>query len=384
MLITQVYDLVNTATREVLGESAILKEDLSNVVDIGSAVMNANAYDAYVKSLVNHIGKVIFVNRGYSGSAPSVLKDGWEYGSVLEKIAMKLPIASEDESWELENGVSYDSSIFYQPDVYTKFFNKKVTFEIDISILERQVKQSFSSATQLNGFISLIYATVEKSITVKLDALILRTITNFIGETIYDDFGSALLSGGSHVKAVNLLYLYNQKYGTQLTVANCLETPDFIRFACYIMGLYKERLATMSTLFNVGGMERFTPSDLLHCVLLADFEKSATVFLQSGTFNKDLVALPKHETVSFWQGSGTSYAFADVSKIDVKTASNVSVSTTGVLGVMFDNDALGVNNVDRRVTSHYSAKGEFWNNFYKNEAQYFNDLNENFVVFFVA
>ena len=63
MNVEQVYNLVNAATGEVLGETSLVARDLSNVIDVGTAVFNANAVDAYVKSLVNHIGKVIFVNR---------------------------------------------------------------------------------------------------------------------------------------------------------------------------------------------------------------------------------------------------------------------------------------------------------------------------------
>lgn len=130
MDVKQIYELVNNATSEILGEeSTLLSEDLSNLVDIGTEIFNANAMDRYVRSLVNHIGKVIFVNRKYSGSAPSVLMDSWEYGSVVEKISGDLPLATENESWELEDGQVYENQTFYKPTVSAKFFNNKVTFE---------------------------------------------------------------------------------------------------------------------------------------------------------------------------------------------------------------------------------------------------------------
>ena len=384
MEVKQIYALVNSATGEILGESALLKEDLSNVVDVGTAVFNASAVDAYVKSLVNHIGKVIFVNRPYSGNTPSVLMDGWEFGSVLEKITAKLPDATENESWELEANASYDPNIFYKPEVSAKFFNKKVTFEVPMSFTEMQVKQSFSSAAQLNGFLSMLYNAVEKAMTVKVDSLIMRTINNMIGETVYADYGAANLNSKSGIKAVNLLYLYNQQYSENLTAANALTDPDFIRYAAYVMGLYKSRLSKISTLFNIGGEDRFTPPDMLHFVMLADFRKAADVFLQSGTFNEEFTRLPKAEEVPYWQGSGTGYAFTDTGKVYITTASGHDETVTGILGVMFDRDALGVTNLDRRVTTNYNPKAEFYTNWYKFDAGYFNDTNENFVVFFVA
>lgn len=382
MEVKQIYEFVNETVKEVLGDEALVQEDLSNIVDIGNSVFDGNAFDKYVRSLVNHIGRVIFVNRKYNGSAPSVLMDGWEYGSILQKISSEMPEAEENESWELIDGASYDPNIFRKPVAEQKFFNKKTTFEIDRSITEKQVKQSFSSAEQLNGFISMLYNEVDKAMTVMTDNLIMRTINNFTGETLHNAFPTGTYTG-THIRAVNLLAEYNTQYGTQLTKDKCMVDPAFIRFAAYRMGLYKDRLARISTLFNVGGAQRFTPNDMLHFVTLSDFNTAANIFLQSDVYHNDYVRLPKSETVPFWQGSGTDYSFSNVSAINVKTTSGDTVSIDGVLGVMFDRDALGVANFERRITTNYNPKAEFTNYFYKQDAQYFNDLNENFVVFFV-
>lgn len=384
MEVKQIYQIINNVTGEILGESAVISEDLSNIVDIGTSIFNANAVDNYVKSLVNHIGRVIFVNRPYSGNVPSVLMDSWEYGSVLEKINAELPDATENESWELASGTSYDPNVFYKPVVAAKFFNKRVTFEIPMSFTERQVKESFSNAEQLNGFLSMLYNTIDKAMTVKVDALVMRTINNMIGETLHADFASGTYNSASGVKAVNLLYLYNQRYGTSLTAEKAITEPEFIRFASYEMGVYMSRMSKISTLFNIGGKDRFTPSDMLHVVLLADFKKSANVFLQSDVFHDSFTELPNADVVPYWQGSGTGYSFADISTVKIKTASGATIDASGILGVMFDRDALGVTNLDRRVTTNYNPKAEFYNNWYKFDAGYFNDTNENFVVFFVA
>ena len=386
MEVKQIYELMNTVTNEVLGKSDLVTEDLSNVVDIGTEIFNANAVDNYVRSLVNHIGKVVFVNRPYSGSVPSVLMDGWEYGSICEKISADMPEATENESWKLEDGTSYDPNIFYQPKVSAKFFNKRVTFEVPMSFTERQVKESFSNAAQLNGFISMLYNEIDKSMTVKIDSLVMRTISNMIGTTVYSDFQSADQSTKSGVKAVNLLKLYKDRNASaaEMTASQAITSPDFIRFASYMMGMYEKRLAKISTLFNIGGKARFTPADMLHVVLLADFASAAGAYLQSDTFHNEFVALPKAEIVPYWQASGTGYAFSDTSQINIKMPDNNTIVVNGILGVMFDRDALGVCNKDRRVTTNYNAKGEFWNQWSKFDCEYFNDTNENFVVFFVA
>lgn len=382
MQVSQIYEIVNDTVKETLGAEAVLNEDLSNVVDIGDAVFDANAFDKYVRSLVNHIGRVIFVNRTYSGGAPSVLMDGWQYGSILQKISSEMPEATENESWELIDGTSYDPNIFRKPVAIQKFFNKKTTFEIDRSITEKQVRQSFSSAEQLNGFLSMLFNEVEKALTVMTDNLIMRTINSFTGETIYNAFNTADYSGTS-IRAVNLLKQYNEIYGETLTADKAITSPEFIRYAAYVMGIYKDRMSRMSKLFNIGGMQRFTPENMLHFVTLSDFTRAADVFLQSGTFHNDFVRLPKSETVPYWQGSGTDYSFDSISSINVTTPNGHTVNISGILGVMFDRDALGVANFERRITTNYNPKAEFTNYFYKQDAQYFNDLNENFVTFFI-
>lgn len=396
MEVKQIYTLINSVSGEVLGRTDIVSEDLTGIVDLGTEVFNQNAADNYVKSLVNHIGKVVFVNRPYAGKVPSVLMDAWEFGSVLEKISADVPEAEENDTWNLQDGQSYDQDVFHKPTVSAKFFNSKVTFEVPVSITERQVKESFSNAAQLNGFISMIYAAVEKSMTIKADALIMRTINNMIAETVLADaqaFGAtaagdmagADLSSASTARCVNLLKLYNDKTGasTKLTAAKAITDPDFIRFASYVMGTYADRLQSISTVFNVGGKERFTPKDMLHVVLLSDFAKAAQTYLYSDTFNRGDVLLPQAETVPFWHGSGKNYDFANTGHINVKESGGKAVEISGVLGVMFDRDALGVCNLDRRVTTNYNAKAEFFNNYYKFDAGYFNDTNENFVVFFI-
>lgn len=386
MKITQLHELVNTVTQEILGKETVVQEDLSNVVDIGKEIINTDNVDNYVKKLVNHIGKVVFKNRLYSGGAPSVLMDSWEYGSILEKVSADLPNATENSSYNLQNGVDYSPDIFYQPSVSAQFFNSKITFEIPLSFTERQVKESFSNANQLNGFISMLTTSVENAMTVKLDGLIMRTINNMIGETLKADLEKegVLDLTGTGVKAVNLLKLYNDEYAKTLTKDKALSDSEFIRYATYIIGLYSDRMSKISTLFNIGGKERFTSGEYLNTVLLSDFEKASNVFLKADLQNENMVTLPKHETVPYWQSSGLTYSFDDVSSINVKTSTGAEINASGILGVMFDREAIGVANLDRRVTTNYNPKAEFYTNFYKFDAGYYNDLNENFVVFFIG
>ena len=378
MKVTQIKDLVNNSLKEVNGSSELLKEDLSNVVDIGKELLNNDDIDNFVKKLVDRVGKTVFNDRVYQGSAPSVLMDAWEYGSVVEKIDADLPKVEENDSWKLEDGKSYDQDIFYQPKVSAKFFNSKTTFDIPMSFTKTQVESAFSSPTELNSFISMLMVKTQNAMTVNLDGLIMKTINNFTANVINAKKG---------MQVVNLLDLYNKTAQTKVTVDNALTSPDFIKFANLTINTYRDRLTKMSTLFNQAGLNKFTPVDNQHLVILSDLASASKVYLESDTYNQDNVKINNYDTVPYWQGSGTTYNFKDTSKIDIAIkdgAQTKEVIQTGILGVLFDTSALGVSCQNPRTTTAVNARAEFYTNFNKYDAMYYNDLNENFVVFMIA
>ena len=384
MKVEQLYPLINDITKEALGESAVVNEDLSNIIDVGDQIIGAMGVDNYVKALVDRIGKVIFVSRVYRGSVPSVLRSDWEFGSILEKIDCELPDAIQvNDTWDLQDNSSYDPFVFRGAQITAKFFNKKVTFEVDISVAKRQVEESFTSPQQLNTFVEMIFTAVENSMTIKIDELIMRGINTGIAETVYDEFNTtSSFSANTGVKAVNLLKLYNDRYGTSLTQANCVTDKDFIRFASFVIGTHITRMSKMSTLFNVDGKARFTPADELSLVMHTDFWNGAKAFLYSDTFHNEFVKLPDAEVVPYWQGSGTTYALADTTTIKETTPSGHTMTITGVLACAFDRRGIACCNYRRDTESIYNPRGQFFNNFFKFDCHLIVDPGENLVVFF--
>ena len=378
MKVTQIKELVNSSLKEVNGTSEVLKEDLSNVVDIGKDLINNDDIDNFVKKLVDRVGKTVFNDRLYQGSAPSVLMDAWEFGSIVEKVDADLPDVQENDSWNLQDGKSYDQDIFYQPKVSAKFFNSKITFDIPMSFTKMQVKSAFNSATELNSFLSMLMTKVQNALTVHLDGLIMKTINNFTAQVVHAKKG---------LQAVNLLSLYNSTTGDTLTSAKALTTPAFIKFANLTINSYRDRIAKMSKLFNNGGVNKFTPLANQHLVVLSDFASASKVYLEADTYNQDNVKISNYDSVPYWQGTGTKYGFDDISKIDVAIkdgATTTEVTQSGILGVLFDTNALGVSCQNPRTTTAVNARAEFYTNFNKYDAMYYNDLNENFIVFMVA
>ena len=388
MKVTQIAELVNGITEQVLGKSAELTaENMKNIVDVGTSLTDSANIDNYVRALADRIGKVIFVDRPYSGSAPALLYDSWDYGSILEKISAEMPDATVNETWELTDGKDYSQDVFHKPVVSAKFFNKKVTFECEQSYTERQVKSAFISPSDYNAFLTMLYNSVEKSMTIKIDGLISRTINNMIGETVHADFATVTdgdYSKSDSVRCVNLLKQYNGISGKSLTVEKCFYDPDFLRYSAFVIKSYTDRIKRISTLFNVGGKDRFTPVDKQMLILNSDFATFEDVYLSSDVYHNEIVKIPNYSTVPFWQSSGKTFNRDITTAIDVTLNDGTNIAFGGIVGVLFDHDALGVTCTDRRVNTYYNAKAEFYNNFYKFDSSYFNDLNENFVVFFVA
>ena len=377
MKVTQIKDLVNSSLKELNGSSTLLKEDLSNVVDVGTEIFDTDNVENFVKKLIDRVGSTVFNTRVYQGSAPSVLMSSWEFGSVLEKVDSELPDVEENDSWSLENGKDYSPNIFYQPKVSAKFFNSKVTFDIPISFTRMQVKSAFNSASELNGFLSMLMNSVQNAMTVHIDGLIMKTINNMT---------ATVLNGKKGLQVVNLLDGYNANATTKLTAQNALQNADFIKYANLVINTYRDRISKLSTLFNQGQKSKFTPLANQHLVVLSDLASASKVYLESETLHDDNVKISNYDTVPYWQGSGTTYSFDDVSSIDVAIKDGKStkeIKASGILGVLFDTNAVGVTCQNQRVTTNYNPRAEFYTNFTKFDAGYYNDLNENFIVFTV-
>lgn len=385
MKITQIAELVNTSIKEATGLESVVLEDLSNVVDVGNEIMDSENVDPVIKKLVDHIGKVVVVDRVYKGGAPKVLMDSWEYGAVLEKINIEFPpVATDTEDWKLQNGTSYDQNIYTAPKASVKFYSDKVTFTVPISITERQFKCAFSSANQLNAFVSALYTSIENALTVSMDKLIMQTICNFIAEVLHNEYPTQDYSTKTGRMAINVLKKYNDTFPEKaLTKANYRYSADFQQFVIAETDNIVKKLQSMTTLYNIGAKERFTPKDMLHCVFLSEFQNNIPKYLLAEKYNEGYLSLPKFETVNFWQGTGKDYSYESCSSIHVKNGEK-DIVASDILAVLFDNNALGVSNLDRRVKSHKNERAEFTNYWYKNDAGFFNDFNEQFVVLFAA
>lgn len=402
MKVTQIATTLNNVNKEMIGTEAIdVAEDLSNIVDCGKEVLdfvntNEKNFDNYMKKLIDQVGRVIFVDRAYTSQAPNILKDSWEYGSIMMKVRAELMDAQDNSTWSLGDipgdgtvGMTGDTQtpsrldpfVLNKPNVNAKFYNKKVTYEVPISLASYQLKEAFRSASDMSRFFSMIENRIRTKRILCTDALIMATLRNLIGNKI--------ASG----KAINVLPLYNATLtgtgATPVDAEHFFTTPDAIRFTNKLVALYKKYMREASTLYNEGDYVTFTPEDRLKAVFLSEYVKDAEVYLYSDTFHNEFDKLSGYSEVGYWQGTGTqpndiasrSKVAGKFTTIDEKT---IEVGADGVIAVLFDEQAAAVCCENDRVTSIYNPRGEYTNYFYKWDANYMNDLEENVVVFYVS
>ena len=384
MKVKQIATILNTVINpEQIGETAVVNEDLSNIVDVGKTLTAAGTFgenfDNFTKALIDQVGKVVFVDRVYTAQGPNLLRDSWEYGSVLQKVRCDLPDADDNKTWslaDLANGSTVDPFVITKPTVKAKYFNSKTTFEVPITLAEEQVKEAFKSPSDMNRFMSMIENRVLMKRALCTEAMSKRTLNNLIAQKIH-----------AKSNVVNLLKDYNTAYTKTLTAATCLSDPDFLKYCAKTIMMYKKYIGEASMLYNNDGYVTFTPEDRLEFTVLSEFSKDLQVYMYADTYNKEFVQLDGYSEVAYWQGSGTNNAFNEISKIDVKAltadGTEFTVSQTGVVAVMYDRDAAAICNENARVTSIYNPKAEYWNYFYKYDCAYMNDTAENCIVFII-
>lgn len=390
MQVTQIATQINEWLSEKCGDARfdedeaanyIVREDLANIVDIGTRIYNNEWQDNFVKSMIDRIGRMVFVNRRTRGFAPDLQRNDWEFGSVMSKSRTKRFPAKQNPSWKLQAGQTVDQFQFNPPTVRNKFYNIKVAWQIDCSFAEVQVKEAFTSAGEMGRFFAMIESAIQQSLDDQMDLLTMRAINGFIAEKI--DRGSGV---------IDLLTPYNTIKSTSYTLENMTYVNDWCTYAAYQILLAKQRIAARTSIFNANdeaGYDTATPGSFLRFVLHSDIAEALNVYLNAVTYHNDFDDIGSYDVVPMWQTAGTEWQRDATTRIDIDLPSNVDrevanykyMDRIGIIGCMFDTDAIVINNNNQRVKSSYNSNGEYYNNFFKVDTNIVIDLEENGIVF---
>lgn len=383
--VTQLYSILNAVASQSMGSAAVAVVDTRSMVALGDAVLASNTdVDLFVGALVDRIGKTIVSVREWTDpSQDPLVKKPFDFGTCLQKIYVDIEDASANNAWEIgDQNYTPSFAPVNKPTVRQKLFNKISTWEFDYTIPDTILRTAFINETEMSAFITAVYVAMENSM-----QLALRNANNLTRATA---IAHTLNRAGTN--AINLLAEYNSIYTTAtLTAAEAEYSPEFWRFATRRMLDVKRYMSQLSRSWNNESFARHTPESELVFTMLQAMDSAQKVYLQSDTFNQEIVSLgSRYNTVPFWQGTGTSgYDIDDVSMIKIKIpnpanpAQTIDVTGTGIIAVMHDIEAMGTTINNRRVTTERNNKDEYTDTFSKANIGYFYDGSENIAVFYI-
>lgn len=388
MKVNQISGLLNSVFGEVLGDTGLISEDLSNLVSAGTVITSStdfgDNFDNYAKAIVDKVGKTIFADRVYRAKDLGIWRDYFEYGSVLEKIRVDVGEYEDNCEWDLTKmgttGLDYNENIqnhieelfkFVPANVQAKYFNLKTTFKTVISITRKQLKSAFDSASSMARFIGMIENRILSKMEIAKEELQRRAIGNFIGTKL-----------ATNSEVVDLKAAFEAAGGAVITsLSAALQNPDFLRFAAKRITMDREFMTQPSKIYNDGQFYSHTPVEDSRLIVLSDLDAGLKFNLYGDTYNEEFVKLNNYVTIPFWQGTGTDMGIADRSALKITTSGGSKVDKSGIIGVLFDRDGIMACNEDPEVRSQYNADGNFTNFFYCYDASFYNDFDENGVIY---
>ena len=374
--VEQIYTLVNETAKESMGEKAIAVKDVSSLIALGDSVLSsASDTENFLNTLVDRIARTVFSVRRYETDTEGMVRHPFEFGCIVQKIYVDMPEAKQNNSWEIgKEGYTPVFAPVIKPTAKQKLFKGITTWEVDVTIPDYMLRTAFLNETSMATFIDAIFTAMDNMITLALENNANLTRASFIARK---------LKGGKPCGAINLLHEYNTLTSASLTVESAMMNAEFLAWASRAINLWVKRMSKMSVLFNEEGYKRHTPKDKIVVNLLQDFTSACDTFLGANTFHDELVKLPMYDSVAYWQGAGESFDFDDTSAINIKIDENNTITKKGIIGIVYDYEAMGVTLNERRSTAERNNHDEYTNYYNKANIGYFNDMSENGIVFYL-
>ena len=367
---TQIYGLLNDVTQQALGGTNITVVDGRSLVSLGTMVLSSSANtEAFLNTLVQRIGRTIIAYREYRNKLGDMVMDDFEYGAIVQKISVMMPQAEEDPSWTLTDGQTIDHYKINKPEAKQKFFYTRTPYMFKVTIQDEHLKEAFTDSSKMAGFIAAIFGETRNAIEFGLEQLGRTCLSNFIAET-------------PHV--INLVSAFNTELGLTgadaLNATTCKHSDLFLNYMIGRINHHAKMIGELSVRYNDGSKPRFTPADKRVIRILSDMDTRAQTVTQYAAYHDRFVSIGgKWDTISYWQN----FKEGNEDKVQIKRASDGTNKTiNNVAAVVYDRDALGIYKKDERVaTTPINAAGLYYNTFYHERQLWFNDLQENFVVF---
>lgn len=361
----QMYTIVNNVADQVMGTSAIKAVDTNSFVSLGNAILSSQTMtENFANELVLRIARTIVSYRMYYSRLKPLIFDDIQWGAIVQKVKVQMPIAVSDKAYDLKDGDSVDMYEVRKPKMTQKFFVERTPYSFFVTIQRWQLKRAFLNEGAMMAFINAIFGEIRNKLELTFESLGYLAMDNFIANVTED-------------QTINLVTQYNADTGSTLaTGLAAMNDSDFLRYAIGKMNIMSRKLESMTTIFNAEGAERHTPRDLQRFVVLDEFVERMRTVVQWQAFHEQYVSKVPNIEVPYWQ------AMKSPSQIIVTNEDGTETTINNVIGFIHDRDALGTYRKESEVlTTPLNARGRYTNTFYHEEQMWFNDLSENGIVF---
>lgn len=387
MAYNQVYSIVNAATKQALGASAVAAIDTTTLAEVGGQVLdslNPATFPAFVYGLMGVLNETRIKAKSYDGaSRVSAYRNPQDFGLYMRKIQVdNIQDATENSSFKAQDWDYYDGDL--SANWTDRLFGLISGFETQPQIISRKkLQRCFANPAEMAAFIAMLDTARMNDMRVHIESTETLARATAMGSC----FGAA-------ATAIDLGALYNTATGKATAPDSWQYDADQMRFALVEMKRIISRLDKMNRLYNNAGCDRFTRPDELVIDIHSDFVASMTGYLENTLIEK-FIELPGYNEVSRWQGVGTSYG--DTHKLIVKN-DNLGVDTTafasyttngkdltvdGVLAFVHDYDKYALTIADGpRTVSAVNELQEMVTTVTKFDTAYAIDPSEQGIVFF--
>lgn len=366
MTTNQIYTIVNSIVDQAIGDSGIVATDTQGLVSLGNVVLDSSTNtEAFLNTLAQRIGRTIYRFRAYNNKFTDMIVSDMEWGAILQKIRVEMPVAESDEMYGLTDGVAVDHYVVAKPKAHQKLFVTRTPYQFKITIQRETLKEAFLSAEAMGAFIALVFGEVRNAIELSLENLGRLTMCAAISET-------------TATQTIDLVTDYNSETGSTLTAATAMHSADFLRYAIYRINNVVDMMQDMSVLYCDGILPTFTNLENMRVKVLSKFQRRLETMVDYAAFHEQFTKIDRqYTTVNFWQ------AEQDPDEINIKKPSDGSAfNETNIVAVIHDRDAFGIYQIDETVlTTPINAAGAYYNQYWHEKQGRFVDTAENLVVF---
>jgi hypothetical protein len=307
--------------------------------------------------------------------------DSQKWGAITRKIAIADKAFEDNQAFNLVDGQSIDPWVVNKPEVLQLNYYGFDTYCKSFTIFKDQLDSAFKGPEEFGSFMTMVTQNALDMLEQAKESMARLALDNFIAGKINAQNG-----------VIHLLTEYNQDVGgsfTATTIKDPANFPAFIKWAYARIATLTNMMTERSQMFQiqVTGKEltRHTPFDRQRVYLLNWLLNNIDARVLAETYNYKFLEFADVEAVNFWQSIQTPDAINILPVVlqnDGTLDSPASaVNQSAVMGVIFDEDALGITLQNEEVAvSPYNPRGSYWVEFHKATMRYYNDFSEKGIV----